>query len=231
MTKFSRWELRTTDTSAASAFYPKLFGHDRAVIWALHEQALARGAKPHWLGHVEVGDVERTSQAFVERGAMRLGPTMTRPDGMQIAVLRDPGGAILALSSAVPSPSTLLPALHVLNTNDAPRAIANYRELFGWEFSAPEEVPGQGEVHPFAWQPGGPKVGIVVDITGMAGRHPHWLFFFRVPTLAPAIAATREAGGLALDPIVMPNGDRLCACDDAQGAAFGLLEPGKRIES
>ena len=39
-----------------------------------------------------------------------------------------------------------------------------------------------------------------------------------------AIAATRAAGGLVLDPIVLPSGERACVCDDPQGAAFALLE-------
>jgi predicted enzyme related to lactoylglutathione lyase len=38
-----------------------------------------------------------------------------------------------------------------------------------------------------------------------------------------AIAATRAQGGIALEPIEV-DGRRMVACDDAQGAAFGLLE-------
>jgi predicted enzyme related to lactoylglutathione lyase len=54
--------------------------------------------------------------------------------------------------------------------------------------------------------------------------HPHWLFNFGVPALEPAIEAVRAAGGSALDPITLPDGKRVTACDDPQGAAFGLLE-------
>src|SRR5258706_9882284 len=98
MTKFFRFDLRTTDADAARAFYAKILGHDRAVIWPLHEQALARGARPHWLGYLGVADVERATAELVERGAMRLGPTLPTGDGGQAVVLRDPGGAVVAVA-------------------------------------------------------------------------------------------------------------------------------------
>jgi len=34
--------------------------------------------------------------------------------------------------------------------------------------------------------------------------------------------AVRAAGGLVLDPVTLPNGDRVAVCDDPQGAAFAL---------
>jgi predicted enzyme related to lactoylglutathione lyase len=113
---------------------------------------------------------------------------------------------------------------YLLNTNDAARAMVNYHELFGWEVKKRVEVPGHGVFQEFAWHAGGPSVGAITDITGMPGRHPHWLFYFKVDALEPAMAATRAAGGLVLDPIVVPSGDRICVCDDPQGAAFALLE-------
>jgi predicted enzyme related to lactoylglutathione lyase len=226
MTRFWRFELRTTDADAARAFYTGILGHDRAVIWPLHEQALARGARPHWLGHLGTEDVERAAADFVERGAMRLGPTRPMGDGGQAAVLRDPGGAVVAL--ATPSPSIVAADVgvvwHVLNTNDVARAMANYCELFGWELTDRVDLGAQGAFQQFAWRAGGPSVGAIGDIASRPGVHPHWLFFFEVDALEPAIASTRAAGGVALDPIVLPSGERACVCDDPQGAAFALRE-------
>ena len=226
MVKFCRLDLRTTDADAARSFYAQILGHDRASIWPLHEQALARGARPHWLGHLGVPDVERASAAFLERGAMQLGPARPADDGGQTAVLRDPGGAIVAVSTPPPSnaSSSVEAAWYVLHTNDAARAMVNYHELFGWEIQERVEVPAQGAFHPFAWHGGGKSAGVITDITGLPGRHPHWLFFFSVDALEPAMDATRAAGGLVLGPIVLPSGERVCACDDPQGAAFGLME-------
>ncbi|MEO6418811.1 MAG: hypothetical protein ABIP39_05360, partial [Polyangiaceae bacterium] len=74
------------------------------------------------------------------------------------------------------------------------------------------------------WEPGGAKAGLIGDIAGRPGVHPQWLFFFEVADLDRAIAATRSAGGLVLDPIVLPSAERICVCDDPQGAAFGIRE-------
>jgi predicted enzyme related to lactoylglutathione lyase len=226
MAKFCRFELRTTDQEAARAFYPKILGHDRAVIWPLHEQALARGAKPHWLGYLAVDDVELAMARFIERGATQLGPAPPIVAGGRAVVLRDPGGAVVALST--PPLENSKPAVEVvwqvLNTNDVARATQNYCELFGWALTSPIDLGPGGTFEQFAWRPGGQTVGALADIATRPGVHPHWLFFFEVDALEPAMMATRAAGGLVLEPITLPNGERVCGCDDPQGAAFALLE-------
>ena len=222
MAKFCRFDLRTTDAGGARAFYASLLGHDRATIWPLHEQALARGARPHWLGSLGVPDVERVAAAFVERGATPLGPPRPNADGGQTAVLRDPGGAVVAVSTPPPASAgaSVDVVWHVLNTNDAARARASYRELFGWDV----DLGAHGALHQFAWQAGGPSAGAIADVAGRPGVHPHWLFFFEVDALDPAMAATRDAGGVVVDRLVLPGGERGCVCDDPQGAAFALRE-------
>jgi predicted enzyme related to lactoylglutathione lyase len=226
MIQFSRYELRTTDADAARAFYASILGHDRAVIWPLHEQALARGARPHWLGHLGVEDVERAAAAFVERGAMQLGPILPTRDGGQVVVLRDPGGALVAVATPPPAnaEARVDVAWHVLNTNDVARATANYRELFGWEFTDRIDLGAHGVFQQFAWHAGGAAVGAIADIAARPGVHPHWSFSFEVDVLEEAMAAARAAGGAVLDPIVLPSGERVCVCADPQGAAFALTE-------
>ena len=61
----------------------------------------------------------------------------------------------------------------------------------------------------------------------MASRphvHAQWLYFFATPDLDASIARVRELGGLALRPTTTADGHRVVACDDPQGAAFGLYE-------
>ena len=223
---FYQVELRTTDADAARTFYNRVLGHDRAMIWPLHEQAIARGAKPHWLGHIRVDNADKFADAFVERGAMRYGPTQQRADGMHIAVLRDPGGAILAVST--PAQKDVAPtvdvAWHVLNTNQAAMARTNYQALFGWTMTGTADAGEHGQVETFSWHRGEKNIGVIADIEGRAGVHPHWLFFFEVESLARACEIVRELGGKTLDVTTLPNGDQLCVCDDPQGAAFALCE-------
>jgi predicted enzyme related to lactoylglutathione lyase len=101
--------------------------------------------------------------------------------------------------------------------------VADYRELFGWEFADPITL-GELESRPFAWRAGGLSVGAFADIVGRPGVHPHWLFVFEVNDLEEAMAATRARRGRALPAMELPTGLRLCVCDDPQGAAFGLTE-------
>jgi hypothetical protein len=225
MMTFCRFALRTTDADGARGFYAKILGHDRSAIWPLHEQALARGARPHWLGHLGVQDAERAVAAFVDRGAVRLGPAPAE-DGVQAVVLRDPGGAVLAVTTRprVDAEAGTGVVLHVLNTNDAARATVNYADLFGWGLTARVDVGAHGTFQQFAWRAGGENVGAIGDVAARPGVHPHWLFFFEVDALDPAIAATRGAGGVVIEVTTLPSSRRVCVCDDPQGAAFGLCE-------
>jgi hypothetical protein len=52
-------------------------------------------------------------------------------DGGHAVVLRDPGGAIVAVGTPPSTPMHVDVVWHVLNTNDAARACATYHELFG----------------------------------------------------------------------------------------------------
>jgi predicted enzyme related to lactoylglutathione lyase len=228
--KFFRYQLRTSDVPAARAFYSAVLGGREVEAFQLHEQAVARGARPHWLGHIDVGEVDAAASAFSARGASLFGKWVN-PDGLEAAVMRDPGGALLALSKPGPAPasgSAAFPdpdvAWHLLNTADVERACTNYGELFGWALMEPVAIEGVGQFHQFAWQAGGAAVGAMADVAGRDGVHPHWLFHFRVAALEPALAAVRAGGGLVLGPFVLPRGDRVAVCDDAQGAAFGLFE-------
>ncbi len=227
MNRFFRYQLRTTDVTAARAFYARLLGYDDPSVVPLHEQALARGARPHWLGFIDVTphELETASAAFVARGAQPLGPKWINPEGLEAAVMRDPGGAIVALAKPPPHHPNGAPhdiAWHTLNTNDVERAKANYAEHFGWHFLEPQPL-AEGVLHPFAWQAGGPDVGAFYDIATRSGVHPHWLFHFRVPSLADALETVKSGGGSAIGPLSLSNGDTMAVCDDPQGAAFALV--------
>ncbi len=58
------------------------------------------------------------------------------------------------------------------------------------------------------------------------GVHTHWLFHFPVSDVASCVARIRSLGGTARDPIRLPDGTLLSACEDPPGAAFGIVQRG-----
>lgn len=222
--RFDRIELRTPDPAAARRFYAELLAEPVADIVDLPAEAAARGAPPHWLGHLGVADVEASARALVLRGATRLGPTRPARDGGESALLREPGGAVIALAtaSAIPVRDDLV--WHLLNTADLAASVTAFTAL-GWHFLPPRDHGPPGLHHPFAWQPAAGAVGAFLSTAGRPGVHPHWLFHLRIADLDRGLALVRAAGGLALAPQRLPDGARIAVCDDPQGAAFALYQP------
>jgi predicted enzyme related to lactoylglutathione lyase len=211
--------LRTTDVEAARVFYAAVLGDGAATIVPLPAEVLARGAPPHWLGHLHVHDVERAAGGFVDRGATRLGPLRRTDGGGAVQILRDPGGAVVAVASdAGEEPARI--CWQSLSTADLERSKATYTELFGWALTETITVDGV-VLQNFAWGRGQPSVGSMAAIAGRPGVHPHWLFHFAVDELDSALAKVRAAGGVVIGPVAVSS-RRVAVCDDPQGAAFAL---------
>jgi predicted enzyme related to lactoylglutathione lyase len=145
--------------------------------------------------------------------------------GGQVAVVRDPGGAVVGLATPPATPAGPVVVWHVLHAADLAAAIAGYGDLCGWQPGDPTDLGPLGVYHRFTWSPGGAPVGAFTDITRRPGVHPHWLFHFGVPALAPAIAAVTAAGGELIARVTPPDGTPIATCHDPQGAIFALREP------
>jgi uncharacterized protein len=224
---FRGYELRTTHPDEAGRFYAAVLGTSVPVgeISLLPAVAAARGAPSHWLGHIEVPDLEASVQRFIAQGAERLGPPRMSPEGVASTVLRDPLGSVVALTARCPTHAEI--AWHELHTTDAPRAFALYSGLFGWK---PTEAfhlsPEIGTYQQFTWRADARSVGAVCGTARLPHIHPHWLFYFSVEDLDRALAAVVAVGGLVANgPLVMPDGARVAQCEDPQRAAFGLRQP------
>ena len=227
MARFCRYELRTTDVDAGRAFYPEVMGTgfwDEGVsVVPLPERAAAMGATAHWLGHVGVADVEAAARRMVSLGGQQLGPHHPGSTGTQ-ALLRDPFGARLAVSPEVPAPGRTVVAWHLLHASDEARASALYADLFGWVATEAADMGENGHHQMFAWEAAGPSVGSMGNTARPPQIHPQWQFFFAVPDIEDAAARVRALGGLVLPVVQTSTGDLAAACDDPQGAAFGLYQ-------
>jgi predicted enzyme related to lactoylglutathione lyase len=225
--RFCRYVLRTTDVPAARAYYaevisPELWSSDVEVV-QLPERAAALGAPAHWLGQIGRPDVEATAARIVAQGGQQLGPLQRANTGNSSAALRDPLGAVLGVCSEPGALQRTAVAWSVLHTREPERALAFYSSLFGWTTSAREDLgPTLGVMQNFAWDETGEAVGGVLDIAARPQVHPHWLFCFAVPDIEESLSKVRARGGQPWGPLLTSTGDLVAACDDPQGAAFGL---------
>ncbi|MCB9598192.1 MAG: hypothetical protein H6719_36095 [Sandaracinaceae bacterium] len=233
---FVRYSLRTVEIDAARAFYRDAVGlalpdgaseGSALESWPLHERARAAGAPPHWLGHVETQDVEATAARLVELGAQALGPSVTTRDGVAYATVRDPFGAVVSVRGEGLGARHAPVAWHHLHSADADGSWRVYSELFGWVEAGRIEAPDlEGGHRLFAWTAGGAPVGSVANTARWPGVHAHWLFHFPVADVEAAARRVRELGGTAMGVVELTGGARVTACEDPQGAAFGLLQRG-----
>ena len=230
--RFCRYELRSLDVDGAHAFYRRVFGGD---FWAdglevvpLPAAAAARGVPGYWLGHIGVDDVVPPMYRFLEAGASRLGPPPADGRDAGGVVLRDPFGAIVALAptSANAAADHGRVAWHLLSTRDEERAASVYGDILGWTALDRQDLGERGRHVTFTWDGTRTPVGSTSDIARRPHVHAQWLFFFETPDLDAALARVRELGGLTLPATTTPDGARVAACDDPQGAAFGLLQYG-----
>jgi len=226
MRQFVRFQLRTTDVAASRKFYSRVLGDGPTDIEPLPDQARARGAPAHWLGHIGVENVEEAVRAFAQRAAIQLGPSRQTSEGGRVAILRDPGEAIVAVANGAPSQTWWQP--HVvwqdLYAANAENTIDAYCALFGWQLLDRHDLGWRGVRREFTWRAGEPSVGSVADIAALTGVHSQWLFYFSVSALTPALAAVTAGGGVVVTLVTLPNESRAAVCTDPQGAAFALCE-------
>lgn len=208
---FVHHELRTTDVEVGRAFYLAVLGRELPVV-PLPDRARQAGAPSHWLGYLGPLDVDATLARWTALGAVPLGPRTATS-----AVVRDPGGATVALTDKIGTPPDLVYAS--LHTGDLSRALAAYRGLVGLDIG-PVRDEGSLALHPFRCH--GEEPGAIVDVAGRAGVHPHWLFHFPVRSIDEACRDVESAGGELIGR--MGGATRAAICHDPTGAIFAIAE-------
>jgi predicted enzyme related to lactoylglutathione lyase len=115
---FAWHQLLTTAPAEAAAFYQgllgwtahlgerqgveqhTLFNGDRPVASILGVPAETGEAMPHWHPHLSVDDVDKRAQLAEQLGGRVVVEPMDIPGQGRLAVIQDPGGAVLTLVSA-----------------------------------------------------------------------------------------------------------------------------------
>ena len=258
--RFVWHELMTSDEKGAIAFYSEVVGWKTEIfgdakgasgeqpytmwlgpqgplggVMTLPDELRKSGAPPHWMGHVEVDDVDATvAKATSNGGSVHLPPTAI-PEVGRFAIIADPQGASLSVfkprSAMQPHDSTRVGEIgwNELYANDGPAAFAFYRNLFGWQQLSEIDMGPHGTY--IIYGQGERQYGGVMTKTADMPMPPSWVYYIHVDDLDAAIARAISNGGKKLfGPMEVPGGDIVAQLLDPQGALFALHGPGKKGE-
>ncbi len=184
---------------------------------------------PHWMGYIEVEDIDATSEKVSSSSGKVLMPPTDIPDIGRFAVVQDPQGAVVSLFKSLDpdEPTPEKPKYgticwHELATTDAKAAADFYKELFGWssvtqEYGATDyTVFLIGEV---------PVAGMLQMTEEWQGAPPHWMTYFSVENCdGAAEKATKLGAKVIVPPRDVPGTGRFATLIDPEGAVFSIIQ-------
>ncbi len=238
------------DPKAAIAFYTEVvgwktqqFGDSHYTMWVgsqgplggvmeLPPEAAKMGAPPHWMGNVQVADVDATVALTKKLGGKVYKEPGDIPTVGRFAVIADPQGA----SISVFKPNTAM-QLHdeskegevcwnELLTSDSAAAFKFYAELFGWKTLEEMDMGAAGKYRIYGV--GTQRLGGMMTTPKGAPMPPMWLYYFQTKDLDAATARATKRGAKVMNgPMEVPGGARVVQLMDPQGAGFALHQPKK----
>jgi len=246
-------ELGTSDPAAAKAFYSKLWGwKDQDLpmpgmdapytMFGLGEKKTVagmyklppqmQGVPPHWLGYVQVEDVDAMQKKAEGLGGKTMAPPMDVADMGRMVVLQDPTGAVFALWQVKGGGETFADQVHgnrcwcEVLTHNVDRAGKFYTELFGWKIKT-QDFGGQA-YHTFLQ--GEVMVGGMMAISKDWGQVPsNWMIYFQSDDCDKSVSLVQTGGGKPMMPAFEMEGvGRVAVVMDPQGAVFGFVQPPKK---
>jgi len=192
------------------------------------------GARPTWLGYIHVTDVDQSIKSIEQAGGKALMPATDIPNVGRIAMVADPQGAPFYVMKPIPpegrenEPSTVFSpgkdgrcSWNELSTSDPVAARRFYGEQFGWTSDEFMDMGDHGEYRFFDHH--GVRLGAVSGMMNQ-DQHPHWRYYFRVPSVSKAKETAEAKGGkVVMGPMEVPGGDHIIIGFDPQGAEFALV--------
>ena len=251
---FIWYELMTTDAEGAKAFYDAVvgwtisegspeYGGYRMIgtadgksaggVLPLTDEMQQNGARPTWLGYINVPDVDQAVAAIEGAEGKALMPAMDIPNVGRIAMVADPQGAPFYVMKPIPPAGVEKQASDVfspdaqqrvswneLSTTDPAAARKFYVDQFGWDTNDFMDMGEMGEYRFLDHH--GVRIGALCGV--MQGQQPKWRYYIRVPSIAAAKATAEAKGGtIHMGPHQVPTGDWIIIGSDPQGAEFALV--------
>jgi uncharacterized protein len=233
------WHEQVSDNpQQAESFYTQLFGWGTEVFMpgeidytaissggATHggfSQAMEGAPPPHWLGHIQVDNLDETiEKAKKEGGKLAAGPFDMSGVG-RMGILVDPQGAFVAAyqPEGEGTPSEGVFVWDELGTTDVEGAQRFYEQVFGWTAKDMGEDFGGYRI----FHRGDDQIGGL-----MANQDPSipatWTPYVGVDdTDAMCKKATGLGAGVIVEPMDVPTVGRFAILKDPQGAVFGIIK-------
>jgi len=249
---FVWYENLTKDVKGSIAFYTEVVGWKTQpfddtghyTMWVsgqgplggvmtLPDQAAKMGVPPHWMGHVQVANVDQSASQVKTLGGKVYKDPEDIPNVGRFAVIADPQGASLLIFTPKQSMTlhdTNKPGevcWHELLTSDAKAGFEFYSKLFGWKILQEMEMGPMGTYRIFGI--GEQRFGGCMTVPKGNPMPPAWLYYFDVPELEAAIARATKRGAKVMNgPMDIPGGARIAQLVDPLGAAFAMhVQPKK----
>lgn len=250
--RFIWYELMTTDTAAAKAFYGDVVGWGAkeapvpgvsytlftlgelpvSGLMDLPEEVRKMGVPPNWIGYVAVDDVDATTDRVTQLGGTVHVPPQDIPNVGRFAVVADPQKAVVALfKPSAPGPDQMPEpgtpgriGWHELLAEDWETVFPFYSALFGWTKADAMDMGAMGTYQLFAL--GEQTLGGMFSKPPMVPV-PYWQYYFNVDDIDAAVERVTAGGGKVLNgPMEVPGGWIIQGMDP-QGAMFALYGPRK----
>jgi uncharacterized protein len=237
-------DLASSDPAGARAFYAKLFGWDVQVnpdpqyggyaLAKINGQDVAgiggtqSPEQPTaWSIYIGTDDIDELSRKVQAAGGTVVAPAFDVGDQGKMAVYQDPSGAYISGWQATQmggfqtdGPNTF--GWAELNARGLDKALAFYREVFGWEpKSMGDESQPYTELHI-----DGKRVAGAMEMNPMVPAEvpSYWMAYFDVDDVDRAYRNAVDAGATEMLPPQDFSGGRFAILSDPQGATFGLLK-------
>jgi predicted enzyme related to lactoylglutathione lyase len=249
--QFVWYDHLTKDPKAAVNFYGEVLGWKTQpfaqggdyLMWVgsqgplggvmkLPDEAAKMGAPPHWMGHVQVADVDATAALTKKLGGKVYKEPFDVPTVGRAAVLADPQGAAFSVfkpssAMAAHAPKEGEFCWSELMTSDSGAAFEFYGALLGWKTVQELDMGPMGIYRVFGVEAEG--IGGMMT-TPKGGPMPAaWLYYTETADLDAAIARATKGGGKVMNgPMNVPGGARVAQLMDPQGGAFALHESVKK---
>jgi len=250
---FFWYELMTTDTPAAEAFYKAVVGWNTEAfpgsdmgytivkagdfgvggIMAQPPHLAEHNVPPAWVGYIHAVDVDATVAKLKAAGGHVHREPWDIPGVGRLAVVSDPQGAVFNLMAAQGEAPAEKPAADAVGlvgwrellAADLDSVWGFYAGQFGWTKA---EAIDMGDMGPYQlFNVGDGQQGGIMTKPPMVPQ-PYWGFYFNVEDIDDAAGrVTANGGSLMMEPMQVPGGQWVLNAADPQGAVFGLVAPRK----